>query len=262
MNEHRVVVVAGGAGQLGTHAVIQLALAGYVPVVVDNFSRSSREQLLRIIEIIQQPLVCREFDMHDATAWQALLDEAQPLAVIDCASATCTAQNLEATLLPLLQQAPKNNFQGFKIPGSVLVVIHTPSLQVLLLERADKTGFWQSVTGSKDHADEALADVARREVAEETGLSQGALNDWQHSIEYEIYADWRYRHAPGVTRNREHWFSFCVPENSRVQLNPNEHTRYEWLALDAAAQRCFSASNQTAILELAQRWQPPSGTSE
>ena len=43
----------------------------------------------------------------------------------------------------------------FKIPQSVLVVIHTPDLQVLLIERADAPGFWQSVTGAKDFADEA-----------------------------------------------------------------------------------------------------------
>ena len=258
MTEHRVVLVAGGAGQLGSHAVIQLALAGYLPVVADNFSTSSREQLLRIIEIIQQPLVCRELDVNDAPAWQALLAEAQPLAIVDCASPACNAHSLEAALLPLLQKAPKNNsgweFKGFKIPESVLVVVHTPSLQVLLIERADKPGFWQSVTGSKDHADEALDEVARREVAEETGLNQGRLHNWQHSIEYEIYPHWRHRYAPGVTRNREHWFSFCVPENSLVQLNPREHTRYEWLPLEDAAQRCFSASNREAVLQLKKRF--------
>jgi dATP pyrophosphohydrolase len=38
----------------------------------------------------------------------------------------------------------------FKIPESVLVVIHTPALDVLLIRRADAAAFWQSVTGSKD----------------------------------------------------------------------------------------------------------------
>ena len=53
-----------------------------------------------------------------------------------------------------------------KIPESVLVVIHTPDLQVLLIERADKPGFWQSVTGSKDTLEESLHETARREVAD------------------------------------------------------------------------------------------------
>jgi NUDIX domain-containing protein len=51
----------------------------------------------------------------------------------------------------------------FKIPISVLVVIHTPDLQVLLLERADHPGFWQSVTGSQDEG-ETLRQTAAREV--------------------------------------------------------------------------------------------------
>ena len=44
-----------------------------------------------------------------------------------------------------------------KLPLSVLVVVHTASLQVLLLERASRAGFWQSVTGSLDRVDEPLA---------------------------------------------------------------------------------------------------------
>ena len=56
-----------------------------------------------------------------------------------------------------------------KIPESVLVVIHTPEMDVLVIERSDRPGFWQSVTGSKDHIDEPLALTAAREVAEETG---------------------------------------------------------------------------------------------
>jgi dATP pyrophosphohydrolase len=154
----------------------------------------------------------------------------------------------------------------YKIPESVLVVIHTPALQVLVLERADRPGFWQSVTGSKETPQEGLADTACREVREETGIvierrqqpdpdtvySQPiqALLDWQYSIEYEIYPHWRHRYAPGVTRNREHWFSLCVPEDISVSISPREHTQFEWLPHQQAAQRCFSRSNQEAILAL------------
>ena len=54
---------------------------------------------------------------------------------------------------------------GFKQPVSVLVVIYTPALDVLLLERSAHPGFWQSVTGSRE-GEEGLADTARREVTE------------------------------------------------------------------------------------------------
>jgi len=146
----------------------------------------------------------------------------------------------------------------YKIPESVLVVIHTADLRVLLLERADRPGFWQSVTGSKDTPQESLAETARREVLEETGLDTMlyCLDDWQHAIEYEIYPYWRHRYAPGVTRNTEHWFGLLVPEALPVSVAPREHIQYAWLDFEEAAQRCFSPSNATAIRQLAVRKKP------
>jgi dATP pyrophosphohydrolase len=110
----------------------------------------------------------------------------------------------------------------FKIPESVLVVIHTPQLDVLLIERADNPGFWQSVTGSKDTADEPLLQTAVREVLEETGIdaAPGQFRDWGLANVYEIYPVWRHRYAPGVTRNTEHVFSLCLPQARDVKLTP------------------------------------------
>jgi dATP pyrophosphohydrolase len=142
-----------------------------------------------------------------------------------------------------------------KIPISVLVVIHNANGDVLLIERADRPGFWQSVTGSLDFLDEPTREAATREVFEETGidvtaLPSDALQDMQHAIDYVIYPDWRYRYAPGVTSNREHWFSLLVPNNTAVRLAPREHTAFEWLPFAQAAKRCFSESNTAAILRL------------
>jgi dATP pyrophosphohydrolase len=144
-----------------------------------------------------------------------------------------------------------------KIPESVLVVIHTADLQVLLIERADKPGYWQSVTGSKDRADEPLIETCVREVAEETGIAVSAaavplsaLRDWHRSNVYEIYPVWRGRYAPGVTRNTEHVFGLTVPAGIAVTLNPREHLRHQWLPYLAAADCCFSPSNAAAIREL------------
>ena len=142
-----------------------------------------------------------------------------------------------------------------KIPISVLVVIYKSNGEVLLIERADKANFWQSVTGSVDAIDEDLKVAAAREVFEETGidvaaLSMGSLQDMHHQIEYEIYPQWRHRYAPGVTRNTEHWFSLLVPDATQVQLAPREHVAYEWLPFADAASKCFSPSNGAAILQL------------
>lgn len=140
----------------------------------------------------------------------------------------------------------------FKIPQSVLVVIHTPDLQVLLINRADVPDFWQSVTGAKDREDEAFAETAAREVFEETGIrcEECTLTDWGLENVYDIYPRWRHRYAPGVTRNTERVFGLRVAAGTPVKLHPREHTAYRWLPYREAADACFSPSNAEAILML------------
>lgn len=144
--------------------------------------------------------------------------------------------------------------QPYKIPESVLVVIHTSALDVLVIERADRPGFWQSVTGSLDRIDEPLMDTAARELFEETGIrvdgQQIVLRDWHLANIYEIYPVWRHRYAPGVTENTEHVFSVCVPRDVPITLSPREHLAHAWLPHLEAADRCFSSSNAEAILQL------------
>jgi dATP pyrophosphohydrolase len=143
----------------------------------------------------------------------------------------------------------------FKTPISVLVLIYTPDLQVLLLDRADKPGFWQSVTGSIE-GEESLRETAIREVHEETGLEaeQFKLTDWQLSHVYEIYPHWRYRYAPGVTENTEHLFGLQLPETLPPKLNPREHLAYEWVDWREAAKRVFSWTNVEALKTLGRQY--------
>jgi dATP pyrophosphohydrolase len=142
-----------------------------------------------------------------------------------------------------------------KIPESVLVVIHTADLRVLLLERADHPGFWQSVTGSLERSDEPPLQACRREVMEETGLDvdQYRLSDWRQQNRYEIYPHWRHRYAEGVTHNTEHVFGLLLPDAAPVRLAPREHLAWAWLPWEEAAGRCFSWSNAQAIRSLPAR---------
>jgi dATP pyrophosphohydrolase len=146
-----------------------------------------------------------------------------------------------------------------KQPVSALVVIHTPELEVLLLERAAHPGFWQSVTGSRE-GEESLIDTAQREVDEETGILAPLTQfmDWSLTNTYEIFSEWRHRYAPGVTANVEHVFSLCVPDTVTIATSPEEHRNWQWLPWQEAAARCFSWSNRDAILMLPERYQPPS----
>ncbi len=149
----------------------------------------------------------------------------------------------------------------FKIPQSVLVVIHTAALEVLLIRRADYAAhegeFWQSVTGSKDSMAESFEETARREVLEETGIDctagsalAGQLRDWQLENVYDIYPRWAARYAPGMRRNTEHLFGLQVPAETPVKLNPREHSACRWLPWREAAELCYSPSNSEAILML------------
>ncbi|MBX3664626.1 MAG: dihydroneopterin triphosphate diphosphatase [Burkholderiales bacterium] len=146
---------------------------------------------------------------------------------------------------------------NYKIPVSVLVLVHTADLRVLLLERADRPGFWQSVTGSMDEG-ETLAQTAQRELAEETGIvaEPGMLVDWKRQNRYEIYPHWRGRYAPGVTHNTEHVFGLTLPAIRDVVLSPREHLAFAWLPWREAADRVFSWSNAEVIRELPQRLAP------
>ncbi|PRD14045.1 dihydroneopterin triphosphate diphosphatase [Pantoea coffeiphila] len=139
----------------------------------------------------------------------------------------------------------------FKHPVSVLVVIYAQDTgRVLMLQRRDDVDFWQSVTGSQDPG-ESLADTARREVWEETGIDinagQFTLVDCQRHIEFEIFAHFRHRYAPGTTHNREHWFTLALPTEKDIVLS--EHLAFRWLDAAEAAALTKSWSNRQAIEE-------------
>lgn len=143
----------------------------------------------------------------------------------------------------------------FKIPVSTLVIVYTAAPRVLLIERADFAGHWQSVTGSQE-AGETLVETATRELLEETGIDaarHGGVADWKLCNLYEIFPKWRHRYPPGTTHNMEHVFGLCVPSELAINLAPEEHTAACWLPPPEAAARCFSWSNREAILRLAHR---------
>jgi len=140
-----------------------------------------------------------------------------------------------------------------KLPVSVLVLVHTVQREVLLLERALRAGYWQSVTGSVDTMDEPLERAAAREVREETGIDGGRLERWNVIYTFEIYKQWRHRFAPGVIHNVESVFALQLPARVPVTLAPEEHTAFEWLPWREAAARCFSWSNRDAILMLGEQ---------
>ena len=142
--------------------------------------------------------------------------------------------------------------RAYKRPESVLVVVYTRTGKVLLLRRADHPDFWQSVTGSMEWGDEQPAETAARELREETGIrvSPDGLEDWHLQQRYEIFPQFRYRYAPDVFENTEHFFSLELPREQDIVLSPGEHLEYVWVSFPEAIERVFSWTNRDALRHL------------
>jgi dihydroneopterin triphosphate diphosphatase len=139
--------------------------------------------------------------------------------------------------------------QKFRRPESVLIVVYTEEGEFLLLERRRPPNYWQSVTGSLEWGE--LPDVAaRREVMEETGITQGVLVNLQWTQVYEILPAFGKVFAPGVTLNLEHAFSLRLPHRVAVTLSASEHVQYRWASASEALESASSSTNRAVIAEL------------
>ncbi len=139
--------------------------------------------------------------------------------------------------------------ESFRRPESVLIVIYTAGGEFLVMERCRPPGFWQSVTGSLEWG-EMADDAARREVIEETGITQGMLRNLQWTQTYEILASFGRKYAPGITRNLEHAFALKLVERVPVTLSPTEHVQFKWLSAAEAIETVSSHTNRIIIEQL------------
>ena len=127
-----------------------------------------------------------------------------------------------------------------------MIVIYTDGGEFLLLERRRPAGFRQSVTGSLEWG-ELPDSAARREVVEETGITQGVLVNLQWTQVYEILPAFGKVYAPGITRNLEHAFALRLAQRVPVTLSDSEHVRCQWASGTEAVAMVTSSTNRAVI---------------
>ncbi len=128
-------------------------------------------------------------------------------------------------------------------------MIYTAGGEFLLLERRKPSGFWQSVTGSLEWGETADA-AARRELIEETGITQGLLRNLQWTQVYEILPAFGKKYAPGITRNLEHAFALKLLQRAPVRLSEPEHVQFRWMSAGDALAMASSSTNRAVIQQL------------
>ncbi|MBV2091307.1 MAG: dihydroneopterin triphosphate diphosphatase [Candidatus Thiodiazotropha sp. (ex Ctena orbiculata)] len=135
----------------------------------------------------------------------------------------------------------------YKRPESVLVVVYTQAGLVLMMRRVRPKHFWQSVTGSLEWG-ESVAQAARRELYEETGILAGnRLVDLRQQVSFPILPAWRTRYAASAHTNKEHWFALQLPSRRLPRLQAAEHSEYRWVSSDQALRMASSWTNRNAI---------------
>jgi len=101
------ILVTGGAGYIGSHTCVELLLAGYEVIVVDNLINSREESIRRIEEISSRKLLFHKVDLLDKPGLDRVFQEAQVDAVIHFAGLKAVG---ESVVMPL--QYYKNNITG------------------------------------------------------------------------------------------------------------------------------------------------------
>jgi UDP-glucose 4-epimerase len=92
------VLVTGGAGYIGSHTCLELALRGHDVVIVDSFANSSKKVLPRLEALSGRRMVCHELDLRDEAALKRLFADEACDAVIHFAALKAVGDSCEQPL--------------------------------------------------------------------------------------------------------------------------------------------------------------------
>lgn len=93
------VLATGGAGYIGSHVVVELLMAGFKVVILDNFENSDRRTVANIPMIARGDVTLIEGDVRDARLVEKVLRVHQVDAVIHLAGKKAVAESVAQPLL-------------------------------------------------------------------------------------------------------------------------------------------------------------------
>ena len=89
------ILVAGGAGYIGSHTVVELQNAGYEAVVLDNLSNSSEKVLERVEKLTGKAVPFYKADILDREALEKIFEAEKPDAVIHFAGLKAVGESVQ-----------------------------------------------------------------------------------------------------------------------------------------------------------------------
>ena len=93
------ILLAGGAGYIGSHTAVELLNAGYEVVAADNFCNSSPEAIRRAEEITGKPVQLYEADIRDGERLSQIFRENKIDAVIHFAGLKAVGESVKKPLM-------------------------------------------------------------------------------------------------------------------------------------------------------------------
>ena len=126
------ILVTGGAGYIGSHTVVELAQAGYEPVIIDDFSNSKESVLAGLRDILGRDVPCHHADCGDVEALrQVFQKEGNVQGVIHFAAFKAVGESVQkplayfhnnvGSLLTLLQVMPEFGVENLVFSSSCTV---------------------------------------------------------------------------------------------------------------------------------------------
>ena len=165
----KTILLAGGAGYIGTHTAVELLDAGYQVVIADNYSNSCPEAVRRVEEITGKSVKTYEVDIKDSAKLETVFQENAIDAVIHFAGLKSVSESIKEPLayyennvtgtLVLLDEMLAAGVNRFIFSSSATVYGNPES--VPLSEQSRTGGTTNPYGTSKLMVEQILADFSR-----------------------------------------------------------------------------------------------------